>query len=88
MAKKSLSVKKNIRQSEKRRMRNKAKKTRLKTAIKKFTAGDIKERKKMFPWLQSLIDKAAKDRLIHPNKAARIKSKLSKLLVKEEKAST
>ncbi len=80
MAKKSLSVKKNIRQSEKRRRINKAKKSRLKTMIKKFIAADEKTREKMYPEIQSLIDKAAKDNLIHKNKAARLKSKLSKLL--------
>lgn len=75
--KKSPSVLKRIRQNRKRYLRNKARKERLKNAIKELKRTTNKEEAlKLLPKVQSIIDKAAKWGIIHKNKAARIKSKL------------
>lgn len=73
------SAKKALRKSEKLREHNKALKTRLKTAFKtalteRDTAKKTEEIRKAF----SLIDKAAKRKLIPKNRAARLKSRLSR----------
>lgn len=67
------------RQTEKRTTRNKDAKSRLKTMYKKAaTAGDAEEGKKV----ESAFDKAASKGIIHPNKAARKKSRLAKAMKK------
>lgn len=79
--KKSLSVLKRIRQNRRRYLRNKARKERLKNAIKELKKITNKEEAlKLFPKVQSIIDKAAKWGIIHENKAARIKSKLAEYI--------
>ncbi|MEO0086486.1 MAG: 30S ribosomal protein S20 [candidate division WOR-3 bacterium] len=82
MAKKrSLSVLKRIRQNRRRYLRNKARKERLKNAIKELKKITNKEEAlKLFPKVQSIIDKAVKVGIIHKNKAARIKSKLAEYI--------
>jgi small subunit ribosomal protein S20 len=63
------------RQSEKRRKRNLDTKTRLKTIFKKAkTSGDPAT----VATVESQFDKAAQKGIIHPNKAARKKSRLAK----------
>lgn len=63
------------RQSEKRTVRNKDAATRLKTLYKKAAgSGDAQER----PAVESAFDKAASKGIVHPNKAARKKSRLAK----------
>jgi small subunit ribosomal protein S20 len=63
------------RQSEKRRKRNLDTKTRLKTIFKKAKAsGDPAT----VSTVESQFDKAAQKGIIHPNKAARKKSRLAK----------
>ena len=63
------------RQSEKRRKRNLDTKTRLKTIFKKAkTSGDPAT----VSTVESQFDKAAQKGIIHPNKAARKKSRLAK----------
>lgn len=78
MVKKSRSVLKSQRRAEKRRLLNKSKRTRLKTEIKKFM--QAKNKKEIFPSLQSLIDRLAQQHIIHHNKAARLKSRLQRLI--------
>ncbi len=79
--KKSLSVLKRIRQNRRRYLRNKARKERLKNAIKELKKITNKEEAlKLFPKVQSIIDKAVKVGIIHKNKAARIKSKLAEYI--------
>ncbi|MCS7250572.1 MAG: 30S ribosomal protein S20 [candidate division WOR-3 bacterium] len=79
--KKSLSVLKRIRQNRKRYLRNKARKEKLKEAIKELKRIPNKEEAlKLFPKVQSIIDKAVKWGIIHKNKAARIKSKLAEYI--------
>jgi small subunit ribosomal protein S20 len=61
------------RQSEKRTQRNLDVKTRLKTLFKKATKGD-----ESVSAVEAQFDKAARKGIIHPNKAARKKSRLAK----------
>jgi len=70
-----------VRQSEKRRQRNLATKTRLKTLFKK-----AKEDPRLAPTVEAAFDKAAQKGIIHPNKAARKKSRLAKALRKAQAA--
>ena len=70
-----------MRKSEKRRLRNRAARSTLRTAIKKVKAG-IEERdvqRAELALLQAIpiIDKAAAKGTIHKNTAARYKSRLS-----------
>ncbi|MGC2128915.1 MAG: 30S ribosomal protein S20 [Candidatus Aquilonibacter sp.] len=74
-----------VRQSEKRTVANKDRKTRLKTIFKKALA----ERDDAFSkTVESELDKAAKTGVIHKNKAARKKSRLAKALAKAVVAPT
>ena len=61
------------RQTEKRTTRNLAVKTRLKTLFKKATKGTEEA-----SVVEAAFDKAARKGVIHPNKAARKKSRLVK----------
>lgn len=71
------SAKKALRQSIKRNLLNKKKKSAIKEVVKK-TVDD-----KGMPKAQSIIDKAAKTGYIHKNKAARLKSRLAKKISKK-----
>lgn len=66
----SQSAKKSLRVSEYKTSVNRYRKARLKEATRKVTAETL-------PAAVSMIDKAAKWKLIHPRKAARWKSRLS-----------
>lgn len=68
-----------VRQTEKRTTKNKDVKTRLKTVFKKAVAQQDAEFRKS---VESQFDKAAKTGVIHPNKAARKKSRLAKAMAK------
>jgi len=73
------AAKKWVLQSEKRTARNKAAKNRLKTLYKGATeAGDQVATRSV----DSAFDKAASKGIIHPNKAARKKSRLAKAIVR------
>jgi small subunit ribosomal protein S20 len=67
------SAKKRLRQSEKKRVRNQAAKTRIKTEVKKALAGEDN-------LAISVIDRAAAKGILHRNTAARKKSRLAKKL--------
>ncbi|TKJ44229.1 30S ribosomal protein S20 [candidate division TA06 bacterium B3_TA06] len=71
------SVLKNVRQNAKRRAVNRARRSRLKTEIAKFTAATKKDKKKLYPAVQAVIDKTVREGVIHRNKAARLKSRLA-----------
>jgi small subunit ribosomal protein S20 len=62
-------------QTEKRNQRNLDVKTRLKTLFKKAKAGTADA-----PSVEAQFDKAAQKGIIHPNKAARKKSRLVKAI--------
>jgi small subunit ribosomal protein S20 len=78
------SALKRVRQTEVRTERNRADKTRMKTLRKKtlaaVAAGDKAVAVSAANILSSALDKAAKRNLIHPNKAANLKSKTAKAL--------
>lgn len=70
---------KNIRKSERRRKINVVKKKVLKSAIKRLKKMTSKKQAlKVYPEVQSLIDKSIQDGIIKKNKAARYKSRLLK----------
>lgn len=82
---KSRSVLKNIRKSAKLRKANRIKKRRLKDAIKKYNKTKTKKAtEKMYPSVQSMIDKSIQDGLLKKNKAARFKARLSKRFHKQK----
>lgn len=73
-------------QSEKRRLANKGRKTTIRTFTKKALSaaesGDAATADKFGRVVQSLVDKAAKGSTLHKNTAARRKSRLVKRLKK------
>ena len=75
---------KRARQTVVRTERNRAEKSRMKTLRKKalsaITAGDKKAASKASSEFASAVDRAAKKNVIHPNKAANLKSKTAKAL--------
>ncbi|MEO0079788.1 MAG: 30S ribosomal protein S20 [candidate division WOR-3 bacterium] len=78
MAKRSLSVLKAARQNERRRQRNRKRRLALKTAVKKVRQAQTKEEAlKLMVEAQSVIDRAAKQHIIHRNTANRLKSRLA-----------
>jgi small subunit ribosomal protein S20 len=74
---------KHLRQSEKRRKVNRHAKDRLKSQLKELIklakAKKLEDFKRRLPEVFSLIDKAAKNNLIHKNNAAHKKSRLAHL---------
>jgi small subunit ribosomal protein S20 len=77
----SKSAEKRIRQEEKRRLQNRAQRSRLKTSIKKVTtATDAESALLAYRESAAMLDRFATRRLIHPNKAARKKSQLARMV--------
>lgn len=74
------SAEKAVRNSEKKRLHNLYWKTEIRNAVKDVkNDGDNPDiLSKQQVRLQSLLDKAVKERVIHKNKAARLKSRLLK----------
>jgi small subunit ribosomal protein S20 len=72
-----------VRQSEKRTQRNLDVKTRLKTLYKKAVSAQDAEVAKS---VEAQFDKAAQKGIIHPNKAARKKSRMAKAAAKKKAA--
>jgi small subunit ribosomal protein S20 len=72
-----------VRQSEKRTQRNLETKTRLKTLFKKAKSSNDPA---VASSVEAQFDKAAGRGIIHPNKAARKKSRLAKALTKQAPA--
>jgi small subunit ribosomal protein S20 len=72
------SAEKRMRTNKLREQRNKSKRSRLRTAIKSVRQAETTETAETsFIEAKSLLDRAAARRLIHPNKAARLKSQLA-----------
>ena len=78
------SAKKNWKQSLKRRARNRSVKAQLKNGLKQVRtaagSGDAATAAKEAIGAQTKLDRAADRGVIHRNKAARLKSRMSKLL--------
>ena len=73
------SALKRIRRNESKRLVNKYHHKTTRNAIKKLRElTDKAEAEKMFPSVVSMLDKLAKKNVIHANKAANLKSGLSK----------
>ncbi len=76
------SARKHQRQSEKRRLANRAAKKAIKTQIKRFYAvadeGDVAKLREEYNLAAKKLDKASAKRKIHPNMAARKKSQLAR----------
>jgi small subunit ribosomal protein S20 len=75
------SSEKRVRQSEKRRVINRAHRTKVRTYIKKVRAalesGKSDEIQKVLPEAISVIDKSVQKGVMHKNAAARYKSRLT-----------
>ena len=84
------SAKKSLRQTAKRRLRNRAAKKAIRIQLKKMTepAKDTPLEKLQVDYKLAIkkLDKAAAKRIIHPNNAARKKSQLTRLLNAQAKA--
>lgn len=73
------SALKRIRSSETRRLRNRYQHKTTRNAIKKLKeTTNKKEAEKLFPEVISMLDKLAKNNVIHANKASNLKSGLAK----------
>ena len=73
------SALKRIRQSEKRRLLNKYQHKTARNAIRNLRATTIKkEAVALLPKVVAMLDKLTKRNIIHKNKAANLKSKLTK----------
>jgi small subunit ribosomal protein S20 len=78
------SQKKRLRQDDKRRLRNRIARSSLRSVIKGFRSiadsDNTEEKQAKFRLAIKKLDQAAAKNLIHKNAAARMKSRLSKLL--------
>jgi small subunit ribosomal protein S20 len=76
------------RQAEKRRLRNRAAKTSLRTVVRKtreaIATGDAAQAAAAVSDAASKLDRAATKKFIHRNKASRLKSRLAALAVKKQ----
>ena len=80
------SALKRIRQNSVRRLRNRYQLKTTKTLVKKFLLENIYDNALTnFSLVISKIDKLAKKNIFHPNKAARLKSQLSKKVASFDK---
>ena len=70
------SAKKDMRKSRAAAVRNRAQRSALRTALKKARAGDASSETVVDA--VSILDRAARKGLIHPNKAARHKRQLAR----------
>ena len=77
----SISAKKRVRQNERRRARNRQRKTLVRDQIKVFsaalTAGDVKKSEEALRQAVVLLDRTAARNTIHKNTAARKRSRLT-----------
>ena len=78
------SAKKRLRQNEARRDRNRAFKSSMRTQVKKVreavSSGQLDQAEEAFRVAAQKLDRAGSRRLIHPNTAARTKSRLQSLI--------
>ena len=84
------SAEKRHRQNVNQRERNRAHRSRLRTAIKRLrsavSSGDASAAEAILPETLSVIDKIAQKGVIHPNAASRYKSRLAKHVAELTKA--
>lgn len=82
-SKRKRSSLKRIRQNIRRRQRNRAATSALRTLVKRARAASPAERAEQLREAQRALDKAAEHGLIHKNQAARRKARLMKALAKQ-----
>ena len=80
----SLSAKKRVRQNEKRRARNRHRKSVVRDEVKTYnaaiTAGDVTKAEAELKKVVKILDRTASKNTIHKNAAARKRSRLTKRL--------
>lgn len=78
------TAKKALKQNAKRRLRNRSQRSMLKTLVKNVrslaTEGKVDEAKSALQLVSKRLDQAGAKYLYHPNKSARLKSRLAKLV--------
>ena len=75
------SALKRIRSNETKRLRNKFQHKTTRNAIKSLRSAEKKkDAEAQLPLVVAMIDKLAKNNIIHKNKAAKLKSKLTKFV--------
>ena len=75
------SAKKQMRQAKSRTLRNKAQRSALKTAVKKVrSATSPADISAAYAEAKSILDRSGRKGIIHPNTAARQKSRLARLV--------
>jgi small subunit ribosomal protein S20 len=86
------SAKRAMRKAERRRVRNKSQRSALNTMVKKVrtsaAGADAAASKEALDSVIKRLDQSAAKRLIHKNKAARLKSRLTKLVNKKAAATS
>jgi small subunit ribosomal protein S20 len=84
------TAKKRLRQNDKRRTRNRARRSALRNQIRKVRsavqAGKLDEAAAEFRVAVKRLDQAAAENLVHDNAASRLKSRLSAMLKKAQQA--
>lgn len=83
----SLSAAKRVRLNERRRLYNKSIRSKTRTLVKKCIAaiesGEAEQAALAYSAAASSLDRAANKGVIHPNKAARLKSRLARRMRKQ-----
>ena len=74
------SAKKRMRQAKAHTTLNRTQRSQLRTAVKKVRSATEAQAKAAYDEAVRLLDRAGRKRLIHPNAAARSKSRLAKLV--------
>ena len=73
------SAEKRVRQNERRRVRNRYQKVRMRTLVKQLEATEDKaQAETLLNEVKAHLDRLATKRIITPNKAAHVKSRLEK----------
>ena len=80
------SAKKRMRQAKTHATLNRTQRSRLRSAVKKVRSAAGAAAQTAYDEAVQLIDRAGRKRLIHPNAAARQKSRLAKLVAGKAKA--
>ena len=80
----SLSAQKRVRQNAKARLRNRSRKSMVKTQIKRYehtlAGGNLEEAQAQFKLLTKKLDKVSSTSTMHKNTASRLKSRLARRL--------
>lgn len=80
------SALKQHRESVRRRLRNRAQRSRMRTAVKRYRRavdlGDVATARGLLPATLAIVDRTARHGAIHDNAAARTKSRLARALAK------